>query len=1152
MTSALDPASIEAVGRLFDQSWYAARYPEVGASGLSPLAYYLEVGDAAGHWPHELFDPAHYADQLPELPTEGGVRFGHYATVGGRDGADPHPLFHSQHYLDQCSDAIQPGQTGLAHYLAEGEARGWTPNPVFLPSFYLAAHPDLVGVSCLLAHYVQSGAREGRAPNPLFAPDFYYEGVRGEVSGVGEILAHYLASGEVNGFRPHPLFDPVYYAAGVEGLAPGKGKSLAHYSEHGGLPGAAPHPLFDPRYFAQQLKAGLPPGETLLAYYLGSGERQGLKPNPLFDPLFYAEHGEIGDASELEHYVRHGGDADLSPISLFDSRWVREQLPLSERRKGTPLAHYLESGGSLEKGPHPLFDASWYASEYLGADASEFDAFVHFVEEGAASGSDPNPLFYSAWYRDFYAEHFARETPSITHYLKIGHVRGLSPNPLFNPDYYLAQAGVDLSPGETALTHYFRTGMKRQYPPSELFWFCLQFFRSKTGQRDRRDGNPAAGYLMDKFSDFFSPDAEIEINLPAVHTPDVSIIIPVYGQISYTLACLRSISRAENEATFEIIIVDDHSPISEFRPLVEIENLRIKRNAKNVGFVHSCNRGASEARGRDLVFLNNDTLVTDRWLDRLIETREPFPSAGLVGSQLVFPDGKLQEAGSIVWSDGSAHNYGSGDDPSDPRYSFARKSDYVSAASVLIDREFFESLEGFEEVYAPAFYEDTDLAFKVRNAGKEVIYQPGSVVIHFGGASHGRDTDSGLKQHQVFNRSTFRERWESALEAQPVRGSRVDSAATSRGESHVLVIDATMLTPDQDAGSLRMFNLIKVLSGMGYVATFIPNDLSCDEEGIDLLSRSGIQVISSPHYQSIERFLQSSGAQFDLVIVSRPDSAENCLDMARLYCPKALILYDTVDLHFLRREREIALTGSSTTAPSISEKELRACSRADAAITVSDYDRSRLLEKIPGATVHVVSLIDEVRHLSQSFDERDGLLFIGGFRHPPNVDAVVWFLDEVFPILSDWIPGIRFHIVGPDPPEEIRNRASETVVVEGYLESIEAQYANRRVSVAPIRYGSGVKGKINQAMAYGLPCVATPEAVEGMDLDLQEEILVAASAQDFAESVAELYESETLWLDLSRKSTRSIERSYSPAVAEEKMRQLLEAHGRTPPLDEST
>lgn len=1147
MTSALDPASLAAVGRLFDEGWYVAHYPEASTSGLSPMAYYFEVGDAAGHWPHELFDPAHYAAQRPELPAEAGARFGHYATVGGRDGTDPHPLFHSQHYFDQCADAIQSGQTGLAHYLAEGEARGWAPNPAFSPAFYRGANPDLAGVPCLLAHYAQSGAREGRAPSPLFAPEFYYEQVRAEVAGRGEILAHYLASGEVDGRRPHPLFDPVYYAAGIEGLVLGKGRSLAHYCEHGGLPGAAPHPLFDPAYFAGQLEGGPPPGETLLAYYLGSGERQGLKPNPLFDPLFYARHGAIGEASELEHYVRYGGNADLSTIPLFDSRWVRGQLPLSERGKGTPLEHYLQSSGSLEKGPHPLFDASWYASEYLGVDASEFDAFIHFVDEGSASGFDPNPLFYSAWYRNFYADHFTRKIPSITHYLELGHVRGLSPNPLFNPDYYVAQVGVDLAPGETALAHYFRTGMKNQYSPSRLFWFCLQFFRSKAAQRDRRAGNPAAGYLQQKYAEFFSPDAEREIDLPPVYAPDVSIIIPVYGQLPYTLACLRSISHAENEASFEIIIVDDHSAVSDFRALLGIENLRVQRNAENVGFLHSCNRGAKEARGRDLVFLNNDTLVTDRWLDRLIETRESFPSAGLVGSQLVFPDGKLQEAGSIVWSDGSAHNYGSGDDPTDPRYSFARKSDYVSAASVLIDREFFESLEGFDEIYVPAFYEDTDLAFKVRSAGKEVVYQPGSVVIHFGGASHGRDTDSGLKQHQVVNRGTFRERWAGALEAQPAPGSSVDSAAIPAGESRLLVIDATMLTPDKDAGSLRMFNLIKVLSGMGYVATFVPNDLSCDKEGIDLLTRSGIQVICPPHYQSIERFLQSSGAQFDLVIVSRPDSAENCLDRVRLYCPNALVLYDTVDLHFLRREREIALTGSSTTDPSIPEKELRACARADAAITVSDYDRSRLLEKLPEATVHVVSLIDEVRHVSKPFDERDGLLFIGGFRHRPNVDAVVWFLDEVFPILSDWIPGIRFHIVGPDPPEEIRNRANETVIVEGYLESVDGQYVDRRVSVAPIRYGSGVKGKINQAMAYGLPCVATPEAVEGMDIDLQEEILVAKNARDFAESVAELYESEALWLELSRNSKRSIERSYSPAVAEQKLRNLLDAHGRRLP-----
>ena len=1136
---------MQAIGRLFDEVWYVARYPEAGTSALEPLAYYCEVGDPAGHWPHLLFDPAHYGAQHPELPTEGGARFAHYALEGGRDGSDPHPLFHSLYYLGQCSELPDPDLPLLAHYLAGGEARGLAPNPLFRPDHYRKTYPDLAGVDCLLPHYVRWGADEGRSPNPLFTPDFYLEQSRGRVTGRGELLAHYIASGDEEGLLPHPLFDPDYYALGCQGQLAGEGLRLGHYLDHGHDPGAAPHPLFDPAYYAEQIGSAPPSNETLLAHYLRCGGD--LKPNPLFDSAYYERFGNTGEMSPLVHYARHGGASDFPPNPLFDSHWVRRQIPASISKKVTPLEHYFRVRGDLEKGPHALFDTAWYVSEYPEAAQSSRDALSHFFEEGADRGFDPHPLFYSNWYRNSHADYFTAETPSIFHYIESGHAQGLAPNPLFNGSFYTGENGVELPEGETALSHYCRIGLDKMYPPSKFFSFCLLFFRNASANLRDRSVNPAGGYLLEKYSDSFSPKSEVAIHLEPIYSPQVSIIIPVYGQLAYTLACLRSISHAQTAVKFEVLVVDDHSPVGDFQPLAEIDNLRVIRNEKNLGFLRSCNRGAAEARGQELVILNNDTLVTDHWLDRLLESREAFPDAGLIGSQLVFPDGCLQEAGGIVWSDGSAVNYGHGEDPANPRYSFARKVDYVSAASVLIDRQFFHDLGGFDEAYAPAFYEDVDLAFKVREAGKDVVCQSGSVVIHFGGTSHGRDTTTGLKRYQVLNRQTFLEKWKNRLKDYRKPFSNLERASRGAVGSQALIIDATLLTPDRDAGSLRMFNLIKVLQKMNFAVTFIPNDLSSIEEYVGRLQRSGVQVICSPHVDSIERYLQLSGTHFDLCMVSRPDTAEKCLDLVKIHCPNALVLYDTVDLHFLRREREIQLTGIASTEESIREQELWAAGRADAAIVVSEYDRSRLLEQVPTARIHILSLIHEVESRTNPFDERSGILFIGGFQHLPNVDAVLWFLKDVFPAIQGLIPGLRFHIIGPDPPKEIRDQASECIVIEGFLESVEEQFMNRRLSIAPLRYGSGVKGKINQSMAYGLPCVATSAALEGMEIDWGSEILVADGAQAFAETVVDLYENRDLWDTISRNSAESIERLFSKEVAEENMRDILRQHRRKAP-----
>jgi hypothetical protein len=534
-------------------------------------------------------------------------------------------------------------------------------------------------------------------------------------------------------------------------------------------------------------------------------------------------------------------------------------------------------------------------------------------------------------------------------------------------------------------------------------------------------------------------------------------------------------------------------------------------------------------------------------MDRLIETREAFPDAGLVGSKLVFPNGRLQEAGSVVWRDGSALNYGYGEDPSDPRYAFARRVDYVSAASVLIGADLFEELGGFDECYAPAFYEDTDLAFRVRQVGKDVVYQPASTVIHFGGATHGIDTDAPLKRYQVLNAETFFRRWENRLGDHFDSQADVGRAALRLNGPRALVIDAAMLTPDQDSGSLRMYNLLGVLGDIGYAVTFMPCSLENTKNYADFLRRNGIQVSCSPHTESIERFLEIHGAEFEFCIISRPDSADRCLDAVKTLCPNALVLYDTVDLHYLRRERELELTGISASSGSIREKELRAVKGADAAITVSDFDRRKLLEEAPNTPVHVVSNIHEIHENTAGFLERSGILFIGGFQHPPNADAVLWFLAEVFPALQQRIPGLCFHVIGSDPPKEIREQASENIIIEGFLEDVQTQFESRRLSIAPLRYGSGVKGKINQSMAYALPCVATTPAVEGMGLDWGREILVADSAQEFAGAVAELYENEDLWHTISSNSAASIERSFSKTIAEESIRKILDHHGRKAP-----
>ena len=637
-------------------------------------------------------------------------------------------------------------------------------------------------------------------------------------------------------------------------------------------------------------------------------------------------------------------------------------------------------------------------------------------------------------------------------------------------------------------------------------------------------------------------------NVPVSDKPEVSIIIPVFNQWVYTAACLRSLAEAACKTRFELILVDDQSSDETAERLASVDGLVCIRNEKNLGFIGSCNRGAREARGKYIVLLNNDTQVLDGWLDALRDTFVQFPDTGLAGARLIYPGGELQEAGGIVFNDGSGWNYGRGDQADKPEYLYTREVDYCSGACIMLGTELFRDLGGFDTHYSPAYYEDTDLAFRVRAKGLKVRLQPGATIVHHEGITSGTDISSGTKKYQAINRKKFLERWQLELLAQPGPvADPNDSQAVRLARDHrlkgrILVIDAYTPEPDQDSGSLRLRYLLDCFLNLGYGVTFFADNRGHAGVYTTDLQQAGVEVIYNPWLEPLHDFFSERGSEFDFVMISRHYIAANYVSLLQRYCPDAKFIFDTVDLHYLREERLAELEDSSAlkrVAAQTRRSELAVIAAADATLVVSPVEKTVLEQAAPEAKIHVISNVHEVTGSQRPWPERKDIFFVGGYQHPPNVDAANWFVSSIWPLVQEQLPEIQFHLIGSKANEQVSSLHGNGVQFHGFVKSLDPWLDGCRLAVAPLRYGAGVKGKVNLSMSRGQPVVATPMAVEGLFAKPGEDILVAENAEEFAAEVVRLYRDEQLWNRISVAGLENVRQYFSVEAARLSLQNLL-------------
>ncbi len=633
------------------------------------------------------------------------------------------------------------------------------------------------------------------------------------------------------------------------------------------------------------------------------------------------------------------------------------------------------------------------------------------------------------------------------------------------------------------------------------------------------------------------------LELTEVLEPVVSVVIPVYNHVEFTYRCLQSLCNNSITNSFEVIVVDDCSTDETQELLSRIKGIRVVRNEKNSGFIFSCNAGAAVARGKYIWFLNNDTLLTPGSLDALVATFLEFPDAGLVGSKLIYPDGKLQEAGGIIWKDASGWNYGRGDDPDKPEYSYLRDVDWCSGASIMIPTSLFHELGGFDRRYLPAYYEDVDLAFTVRKAEKRVLLQPLSRIVHAEGVSSGTDVREGVKGFQQINQNKFYQKWKDTLARHGGPGMNPSCKKDRYAKSRILMIDACTPTPDKDAGSNVVSFYMKIFASLSCKTTFMPaaNFLYLDPYTPDLQS-IGVECLYAPNVVDVESHLRERGSEYDIVILFRVQFAAKYIDVVRQYCARAVVIFNPIDLHYLREERQAIVESSAELAQQAKQTkalELETVRKVDGTIVVSEAECEILNREVQGANVTTIPILFNVKGNRAPFDERRDVFFLGGYQHPPNVDAVFYFVQSIWPLVKQKLPEARFYILGSNVTEEILALATDDVIVVGYVEDL-ADYLDRcRMSVVPLRYGAGMKGKIGTSMSYGVPCVATSIAVEGLGLKQGENILVGDTPETFAQQVATLYTDRGLWDHLSISGLSFVETHWSIQAGERKLTEFL-------------
>ncbi len=644
--------------------------------------------------------------------------------------------------------------------------------------------------------------------------------------------------------------------------------------------------------------------------------------------------------------------------------------------------------------------------------------------------------------------------------------------------------------------------------------------------------------------------------LPTAVQPLVSFLIYTRNNATHTHNCLLAIARTVGDRVpYEVILVDDASTDDLPRFLRQVTGASIFKQETPQGAIAALNYAAQQARGEWLVLLDRDCQLTAGWLEAVLGVFQPEASSnppadhlGIVGTKVTYDNGRLRWAGGIVWQDGTLSPYGEGDHPDEPEYNYRRPVDFAPLPGCIVRAQVWQELGGLHAAYTSPVYGAADLGMAARQAGWGVLYQPHADLI----CRQSDLTPLGSQWHPetgdlAKDRAEFGRRWAEAL---PHHCRLDDSASGDRAPRRLLpsptalVIDTLVPTYDRDSGSLRLFQILQLLQQHGYHIIFLPEHGHDQRPYTTTLEAMGIEVLYLTHARPDPLLRLSRRLDLiDIAWVCRPELCAKYFPVLQQR-PSIRLIYDTIDLHFLRLQRQWELEGKPPDRARAWEEmramELAASQIADTTLVVTEVEKA-ILTDLGAARVEVVPNIHRpYTGARPGWGDRAGLLFIGGYYHLPNVDAVQWLCREIMPLVWAQQPDLHVTLLGSNPSPAVKALASDRVAVPGYIPDVEPYFLSHRLFVAPLRYGAGMKGKIGHSLSYGLPTITTSIGAEGMNLRHGEHALIADEAAALAQCILTLYDDELLWEKLSAGAIAAMQ-PYLPDRVGERIARLLAA-----------